>query len=94
MLAAADCAEGKAPPPQELEYAWQAQAHPGALPNAGGLRDQPVALMTKMRVCLNVWSAFKEYFANEQSVKWTQKNHDKWEIIVSVGKLRSGSGEQ
>ena len=89
ILAVADCAEGKGQPPIELEYAWQGVEHPGSLPNAGGLRDQPVSLMTRMRVALNVYQAIKSYIESDMSVEWTRKNHKEYEIFVWVAKLRA-----
>jgi hypothetical protein len=89
ILAAADAAERLCLPPLELEYAFQSKEYSGALPNAGGLRNQPVTLLTRMRVCLNVYNAMTEYMAAEQSTDWTQKNHTQWEIVVMVMNLRA-----
>jgi len=89
ILAAADAAERLCLPPLELEYAFQSKEYPGALPNTGGLRNQPVTLLTRMRVCLNVYNAMTEYQMAEQSTDWTNKNHDKWEIVAMVMDLRA-----
>lgn len=77
------------PPPLELEYAFQCNSYPGSLPNSGGLRDQPVGLMTRMRASYAVWKAFKDYFDSNMSPEWTMKHHDKWELIVKVMDLRA-----
>lgn len=90
ILAAADYAEGKpdSQPPPELEYAWQCQSHPGALPNAGGLRDQPFALMRRMSACLNVYMAIKDYTSSDLSVTWIEKNRSKYDVFLKINKLR------
>ena len=93
ILAAANCAEGKGLPPMELQYAWQCSDY-SALPNAGGLRDQPVSLMNGMTACLNVWSAMKEYLQNNQTTEWVRKNPEKWKVIVAVMNLRAQKDKQ
>jgi len=72
-----------------LQYAWQAQEYPGALPNPGGLRQQPVNLLIRMRVCLNVWSAFRDYERANMDTKWITKNPEKWKMIVIVMDMRA-----
>lgn len=88
-MAVADYVNKKGQPPIELEYAFWANEYPGALPNSGGLRKQPVKLMSRMRVCFNVWTAMTEYLAADQSTKWTSANHSKWEIVVRTMELVS-----
>lgn len=96
-MGAADYAENPSstPPPKELEYAWQCAEYPGALPNAGGLRDQPAGLIRRMRVTYNVWNSVREYFQNDQSTKWTKANPDKWKIVAEIMeyKIRRDRGE-
>lgn len=85
-MAAALCAENKGLPPIELEYAWQ--YHNGfGLPNEGGLRNQPYALIRRMNACYNVWQAMSEYIDSNLDTKWVNKNPKKWSIIVSVMEL-------
>lgn len=58
ILAVADYADRAAEPPPALRYEFDAR-HYGALPNAGGLRDQPARLMADMRLCGNVYDALQ-----------------------------------
>jgi len=87
ILAAALCAEGKGPPPIELEYAWQ--SNNGMLPNKGGLRDQPYALIKRMYACFNVWQAMNDYMKHDMDTKWVKSNPDKWRIVVGILDLYS-----
>jgi len=90
ILAAADAADNRGTPPPELRYAWQCQRW-GSLPNAGGLRDQPMRLMADMPVALNVYNARRDYLyalQNANIVTWTQQNKGKWDIIAAIFKLR------
>jgi len=54
------CARDKTPAPIELQLAWQANAW-HALPEAGGLLDQPAGLLNKMSATLNVYNATKAF---------------------------------
>jgi len=59
ILAAADCALGKAEPPPELKMAWDADAF-GIPPYKGSRAEQPAGLLDKMRKCMNVYNAVQE----------------------------------
>lgn len=89
ILAAADYGESKkgSSPPLALEYAIQAETY-SALPNKGGLRDQPYNLILQMRTCLNIYNAFKGYYDNNFSVEWTRSHPELWNIIGLVTNLR------
>lgn len=57
-MAAADYAEGKSQsPPPELSRAWRCQGWQ-TLPRAGGLDDQPLALMLLMETAMYTYDAF------------------------------------
>lgn len=87
-------AEGKSEPPPTLRYAWQCERW-GALPNAGGLRDQPARMMADMPVAANVYNARKRYWhamRNGNIVDWKRKNPDAWDIVAKVLELRREYG--
>jgi len=90
ILAAADCADGKAPPPEELELALQCrQWH--CLPEAGGIRDQRAGEMERMKIAINVYDAMQVYndVGGKDVGKWIE-NHKNgaWKIVKMVQKLR------
>jgi len=89
ILAAADCAEGKGPPPGELTLAWQAQSWQ-ALPEAGGLRDQPAGLLDRMGASLRVYDAMRAFADRPpgHEDEFSQKNPRSWEIVLGVLSLR------
>jgi len=90
ILAAADYARGKGPPPRALTIAQQCE-HWHALPNAGGIFDQPIRLMEDMRVALNVYrseKAFRYAMNNSNIVKWQRQNPDTWAVASAVRQLR------
>ena len=89
MLAAADAAEGEGGMPAELELALQSQQW-GALPEAGGLMDQPYGLLAKMAAALNVYSAFKaeQGRGNTTLTEWTRRNPAAWRTFATIEKMR------
>jgi len=89
ILAAADCAEGKGPPPGELVLAWHAQSW-STLPEAGGLRDQPAGLLERMSSVLHVYDAMKAYADSPpgHEDEFAKRNPRAWEIVLSVLSLR------
>lgn len=97
ILAAAACGEhpnSKPPPtpPKELRLAWQAMSF-HALPEFGGLLDQPAGLLSRMTKVYNVWFAFKEYRMRniEKHNEWVKANPDLYAEIMRVNKLREGA---
>ncbi len=91
ILGAAACAEGKGPPPPELELAWQAESW-HALPEPGGLRDQRAGELTRMAVAANVYRAMREWRKTAQWATWAKEHPEQWELVQTVLKLRSGNG--
>ena len=91
ILAVADCADGKGPPPGELQLAWQARGW-GALPEAGGLLDQPAGLLDRMSTCLHVYDAVTAYKKSPggQEGEFSKKNPAAWQTWLMVQGLRSG----
>ena len=92
ILAAADCAEGKGPPPGELTLGWQAKCW-GALPEAGGLKDQPAGLLEKMSTCVSVYDAMRAYKACPpgQEGEFSRRQPDAWRIVLSIREMRHGN---
>lgn len=90
ILAAADFAENpKHKPPPELTLALQCERW-GALPEAGGLYDQPAGLLDRMSASLNVYQAFDNWKSRKAGHEkdWTDNNPKAWAVIQDVNKLR------
>lgn len=85
ILAAADYAEGRGQPPEELLLAWDCRTF-GALPEAGGVRDQPAGLLRRMRQALGVFNAFRSWKAREAAKEdeWVERHPTEWQIVQSV----------
>ena len=89
ILAAAAVITDKAPPPPELELAWQCRDYPGALPEAGALLDQPAALLARMRWALRVWSIFDDFHRAKSWAKWQKANPEAWKLKTKIDKLKA-----
>lgn len=85
ILAAADAARKRTPPPPELVLAWRCEQY-RTLPRAGGLWDQPFGLVEKMTVCLNVYNACREW-ARGVGKDWIKNNRSTFEILQAVWEL-------
>ena len=88
-MAAAGHAEDpdKTPAPPELDLAFQAENW-GALPDTGGLLDQPAGLIRRMTVARNVYRAVKSQQEASSLAEWSINNPDHWRIVSNVRKLR------
>ena len=89
MLAAADAAQGDGSMPAELELGLQCERW-GALPEAGGLLDQPLGLMARLAAAVNVYKAFK---SEQQRGKmtltdWSNSNPAAWQTMARIEKMR------
>jgi len=91
ILAAADCAEGKGPPPPELQMAWQARQW-STLPETGGLRDQQAGELYRMATAENVYEAVRAWRRSTNWAQWAKENPDEWEIVCMVRRLRAAHG--
>ena len=85
-MAAADCAEGKGPPPPELRLYWECRDL-GALPRAGGVQDQPAGLIQRMRAANNVYTVQKAYWTLKL-VDFQKRYPDGIKLVHEVIKLR------
>jgi len=89
ILAAAAYAEGKGPLPLPLRYAFQARKYNALPESGGGLRDQPVALLTQMDAMYNVYTAFYEFLHRQPG--WEKDHPEKWEIVKEIYRRRNGT---
>lgn len=71
--------------------AWQSQSWQ-ALPEAGGLRDQPAGLLDRMGTSLRVYDAMRAYADSPagHEGEFANKNPRAWAIVLSVIGLRRG----
>jgi len=69
--------------PMELVYALQHHRW-GALPEAGGLRDQPAGLLAKMAHLHAVYSGIMAYRNAENPTKWAESNPGLFDIVAAA----------
>ena len=86
-MAAADCAEGKGPPPTELLYHWKAQNYE-TLPFSGGTAEQPAGLIERMTAAGNAYYAWKGLSQSGNKNTWRKDNPDAWKTCVYIMDLR------
>lgn len=77
-------------PPDLLVMAWQSEMWK-ALPEAGGLRDQPANLLTQMSACLNVYNAFKS-MQGKQIAQWADTNPEQFKMVIAIEKMEKENG--
>jgi hypothetical protein len=89
-LAAAEFAEDKGLPPDELRLAFRCQQW-GTLPHSGGLFDQPAGLVERMTTAINVYNAVKAWrsAAARDAGDFVKNNPDAWRIVKTVMELRA-----
>lgn len=88
ILAAADYADERGDPPPELQLFFDCQDFPGALPNAGGVLDQPPGLIARMRVANNVYQVMRVYWKLD-SRKFTQQFPNGQKVANAVLRLQA-----
>jgi hypothetical protein len=79
--------DGRAPAPPELRLAWHCKRF-SALPEAGGILDQPAYLLDKMAMAENIHSAFTAYQNAKDPTVWANDNPDAWRIVARIEKER------
>jgi hypothetical protein len=89
ILAAVKYAEGKGPPPPELELALAAERW-GTLPETGGLRDQHAGEVQRMTTALNAFRAWQTWMTRTvgDEGNWTKAHPYEWrwvEIVRGLG---------
>jgi len=89
VLAAADAAEGVGGMPAELELGLQCERW-NALPEPGGLLDQPLGLLQRMGAAVNVYKAFvsERQRGNVTLTEWSRREPGAWRTLASVEKMR------
>lgn len=88
-LAAAESGEGsRAEPPRELEQMWNFRTF-GALPELGGLLDQPAGLLARMRHAERIYQIYDSFRKANNWTKWKAKNPEAWDLKVEIDKLRA-----
>jgi len=82
IRAAVLCAYGRAAPPPELQMAWQADRW-HALPNGGGLIDQPAGLLDCMAATSEAFELMRDYRALKpaQVGAWQHANPTAWKKV-------------
>jgi hypothetical protein len=88
ILSAADYAEDeRKTPPRELlcAFDWLYRYLP---PRSGGSLDQPYALMLRMRVAYNVYTAMTAWHEARSMVDFVHHQPGRWKIVQEVLKLR------
>lgn len=90
ILAAADYAEDvpDSSPPPDLRLMQHCHQFPGALPEPGGLRDQPAGLLTRMRYLDGVYRVLRSLHEAKSRSKWAERNPDGWKLKLAIDKLR------
>ncbi len=88
ILATADCADGKGPPPPELTLAWQAERW-HTLPEPGGMRDQVAGELERMAASANVFDTVRSFRASKNWAQWSRANKDAMKIMDVIMKLRA-----
>jgi hypothetical protein len=79
--------DGKSPAPQELRLAWYCKRF-NALPEPGGILDQPAYLLDKMAMADNIHSAFTAYQNAKDPTAWANANPGAWELVARIEKER------
>ena len=69
--------------PHLLNYALQADRW-GALPEAGGLRDQPAGMLDKMATLRNIWNLWQAYHNSPSPAEWAGNNPHLWDKLASI----------
>ena len=89
MLAAADAAEGVGSMPAELELGLQCERW-NALPEPGGLLDQPLGLLQRMGAAVNVYRAYQSETqrGNATLTEWSRSNPGAWRTMATIEKMR------
>lgn len=90
IIEAADCAVGGGKPPRLLVMAWDCKRW-GALPEGGGLLDQPAGLLGKMATIENVYDAHRGVYGSSNIVEYGKQNPGAISIVGKVRRLENGT---
>ena len=95
IAAAADAGQYNAPPPRILVTAWHIKRW-GALPEAGGLLDQPAGLLSRAGYVLDVYNAHRswrnalETLSGDGLAQWQEQNPDVMKLLADIREARRG----
>jgi len=89
IRAVAAFARGEGPPPPVLQQAFDARGW-GALPEAGGLRDQRPGELARMTTAYNVYQAYRGFLQATDPRRWAQDHPEGWQIVRKVRELERG----
>lgn len=91
-LAAARAARSKGRKPQELIYIEHFRQL-GALPNAGGLRDQRAGEVERMLHAEQVFYIMRSWYAREagREDEWIAAHPNEWQLVKQVEQLERRS---
>jgi hypothetical protein len=64
----------------------------GALPEPGGIYDQPAKLLEKMAILLNVFEATRAYMSAADPTVWASRQPAAWELYAWAKKLERQYG--
>ena len=88
MIRVAAHVDDDEPPPEMLSLAWQCKDWQ-TLPDAGGLFDQSLSVMTEMQTALSTYNAFKvRKNMDQHPVKFVNEHHDLYVFTYQIDKLR------
>lgn len=75
-------------PPPELELGWQVDRF-HALPDAGGLLDQPFGLMEKLRVATDIYKGYNAYINRPMGddAKWIREHPEYMRAVAKVWEI-------
>ena len=86
-MAAADYGLGEGEPPPEIKMAQLCERW-HALPEAGGLLDQPAGLIEKMSIAMNYYNVHKAMKESGDWAEWMVENPQGAELIRLAKELR------
>jgi hypothetical protein len=92
IVAAAAHAEDSegAPPPRELVLYWQTQQY-HALPESGGLLDQPGGLLARLTAAGNAYNVFKGWLEASSKLEWSTLYPAGRRLVDEIYKLRKNA---
>jgi hypothetical protein len=87
-----EAGKGDGPPPPELRLLWRIDRY-HALPEAGGLNDQPAGLLDRLTILGNVYTAFKSLHTTNDIVTFAKNSPDMMKIVSTVLELERDGTE-
>jgi hypothetical protein len=79
--------------PRELTIGQQCLAW-GTLPRNGGYLDQPVRLMNRMTVLLNIYNSTKAWVLSNDWADFARRHPDDWKLVQDLIMLEEEHGSK